>query len=114
MLPVTIIAISVYLIGVNLISRIDRIHQIADAVPEIVQTEKQEEKELEIIGEKININTATESELRTLDGIGEKLAKRIIKKREELGGFKAVEQIREVEGIGQKLYDSIKDYIKAE
>ena len=59
----------------------------------------------------ININTASLEQLMTLSGIGESKAKSIISYREENGNFKAVEDITKVSGIGQALYEKIKDYI---
>lgn len=50
----------------------------------------------------ININTATVSELITLDGIGESRAKAIIEYREANGGFKSVDELTKVSGIGEK------------
>ena len=58
----------------------------------------------------ININTATESELMSLPGIGEVTAKAIIDYREE-NPFKSIEDIKNVSGIGDSKYDRIKDYI---
>lgn len=63
---------------------------------------------------RLNINTATKEELMSIDGIGETIASRILTKREELGSFKIIEQITEVDGIGQKTFDKIKNYITAE
>lgn len=62
-------------------------------------------------GEKININTASEQELMKLQGVGKTLAKRIVEKREQLGGFSVVEQLLDVKGIGEKLLQSIRDNI---
>lgn len=59
----------------------------------------------------ININTASLEQLMTLSGIGESKAKSIISYREENGNFKAIEDITKVSGIGQALYEKIKDYI---
>ena len=59
----------------------------------------------------ININLATIDELLTLPGIGEAKAKAIIKYREENGNFQKIEDILNVEGIGQKLYEDIKTHI---
>ena len=61
--------------------------------------------------EKININTASEQDLMKLQGIGKTLAKRIVERREQLGGFSVVEQLLEVKGIGEKLLQSIRDHI---
>ena len=59
----------------------------------------------------ININTATKEELMTIKGIGESKADSIIKYREENGNFKTIEDIKNIEGIGDKLYETIKIYI---
>jgi len=60
---------------------------------------------------KININTATKEELKTLDRIGDKLAERIIEYRQKHGPFKSIEEIKNVNGIGEKIFESIKDSI---
>ncbi len=60
----------------------------------------------------VNINTATQSELQTLDGIGPSLALRIIEYRKENGKFKKIEDIKNVSGIGENKYESIKNKIK--
>lgn len=59
----------------------------------------------------LNINTATEQELCSLPGIGEKLAERIIACRDENGPFSSIEEIMSVEGIGAKTYEELKNYI---
>ena len=59
----------------------------------------------------LSINTATKEELMTLTGIGEKKAEDIIKYREENGEFTSVEDIKNVKGIGDSLFEKIKDYI---
>ncbi len=60
---------------------------------------------------KLDINTATKDELIKLNGIGEKLADRIIKYRESHGEFEAIEELANVPGIGEKLIDKIRDRI---
>ncbi|HEX8923424.1 MAG TPA: helix-hairpin-helix domain-containing protein [Patescibacteria group bacterium] len=60
----------------------------------------------------ININSASLEELDTLPGIGPSLAQRIINYREEKGGFKSAEEIKLVSGIGDKLFEKIKDEIE--
>ncbi len=60
---------------------------------------------------KVNINTAPASELETLPRIGPKVAQRIIDFRAKNGNFKRVEEIMKVQGIGEKVYESIKDLI---
>lgn len=60
---------------------------------------------------KVSLNTATLDELMTLEGIGEAKAKEIINYREEKGGFTDINQLKEVKGIGDTLFESIKDNI---
>lgn len=72
---------------------------------------EEEDEALREIKDKININTATASELQSLDGIGKKLSQRIVEKREELGGFSSIDQLLYVDGIGNKIFDGIKDYV---
>ena len=62
----------------------------------------------------ININTASRKELMEIPGIGESKADRIIAYRESHGGFGAVEEIKNVSGIGGAVYDGLKGYIKVE
>ena len=61
--------------------------------------------------EKININTATQTELETLPGIGPSTSLKIVNYREENGKFKSIEEIKEVSGIGDAKYENIKDLI---
>lgn len=61
----------------------------------------------------ININTADVSELCGLPGVGEGLAERIVTYRKENGKFKTIEDLKNVSGIGDKKFESIKDLIKA-
>ena len=59
----------------------------------------------------ININTASIEELTTLTGIGDVKAEAIIKYRNEVGKFKTKEEILNVDGIGESLFEKIKDDI---
>ena len=61
--------------------------------------------------DKININTATPAELKTLHGIGDKKANAIVDYRNEYGRFTSVEEIKRVEGIGDGIFEAIKDDI---
>ena len=60
---------------------------------------------------KVNINKATQSELESLPGIGPSTASKIITYREENGKFGSIENIKDVSGIGDAKYNSIKDLI---
>ena len=53
----------------------------------------------------ININTADKEMLMTVSGIGEKRAQDIIRYREESGGFKSVQELTKVHGIGQSMLE---------
>lgn len=60
----------------------------------------------------VNINTATQTELETLPGIGPSLALKIINYRKENGKFSSIEDIKNVSGIGDAKFENIKNYIK--
>ena len=60
----------------------------------------------------VNLNTADLEELKTLPGIGDAKAKSIINYREEHGGFENIEEIMQIEGIKEGVFQKIKDKIK--
>ncbi len=62
----------------------------------------------------VNINTALVDELKTLPGIGESKAKNIIDYRNSNGPFQSIEDLKNVDGIGDGLYDQIKENITIE
>lgn len=62
----------------------------------------------------ININTADENALGLIPGIGPKIAKRIVDYRDKNGEFSDISDIKRVNGIGEKKYSEIKDYIITE
>lgn len=61
---------------------------------------------------KININTATQTELETLPGIGPSTATKIINYRKENGKFNSIEELKKVSGIGDSKYNKIKEMIR--
>ena len=63
---------------------------------------------------KLNVNVASKEELCTLEGIGETLAERILKYREENGGFETMEELLNVEGIGEGKLNAIQDWVCVE
>ena len=60
----------------------------------------------------VNINTANETELEELPGIGPSLASRIVEHRNQNGKFKTIEDIKNVSGIGDSKFEKIKSLIK--
>ena len=62
--------------------------------------------------EKVNINTADENTLsENLTGIGSAIAERIISYRNHYGGFQTIDELKNVKGIGEKIFEKIKDDI---
>lgn len=64
----------------------------------------------ESTADKININTATVTELETLPGIGPTYARAIVNRRDQ-APFRSIEDIQEVHGIGEKRFDQMRDLI---
>ena len=60
---------------------------------------------------KVNLNTASASELDSLPGIGPAYAQRIIDYRDSNGGFSVIEDVQNVKGIGPKTFEKMKDLI---
>lgn len=98
---------------VNLAKRLE--DQMAIVVPKVGEeaeeipagaTSKEEAKE-----GKVNINTATVEELKTLNGVGEKKAEAIIEYRKKNGSFQTKEDLMKVRGIGKKLFESFQERI---
>lgn len=113
---------AVCLIGNTLRNRYDSVAVLtqqgfepADITPSDIyeETAKAEAAREEVVF-KININTAGVEQLCELAGIGEKTAQSIIKFREDYGGFKTTEEIKLVEGIGDKTYFNISKYLTVE
>ena len=73
-------------------------HALARGGVPLLQSAEQEQQET------VELNTATAAELRTLPGVGERTAQRIIEYREEHGGFERIEDLMNVRGIGEKTF----------
>jgi competence protein ComEA len=56
----------------------------------------------------VNLNTASSAELETLPGVGAKMAARIIEYRQKKGPFKKIEELMNVQGIGEKNFLKLK------
>ena len=63
-------------------------------------------------GAKLSLSSATVQQLDALDGIGPTLAQRILQWRDAHGGFKSVAQLREVEGIGEKRFEALRQAVE--
>jgi competence protein ComEA len=59
----------------------------------------------------VNLNTASVSEIATLPGVGPKAAQRIVEYRQKNGGFKKIEELMNVKGIGEKSFLKLKPLI---
>lgn len=63
------------------------------------------------VNKKVNINTASQSELETLPGVGPSTAIKIIEYRQKNGKFQKVEDLQNIQGIGEAKIKNIKDSI---
>ena len=59
----------------------------------------------------VNLNTATAAQIATLPGLGPKAAQRIVEYRQKNGGFKKIEELMNVKGIGEKSFLKLKPLI---
>jgi competence ComEA-like helix-hairpin-helix protein len=59
----------------------------------------------------VNVNTASAAELTRLPRVGEKLAARIVTHREQHGPFRRAEDLMEVKGIGEKMFEGLTPYV---
>lgn len=80
-------------------------------VPSREQAQKLEEQAAEQENSLVNLNTATAEQLTTLSGIGESKAKDILDYREQHGSFQAVEELMQIPGIKERVFEKIKDQI---
>jgi competence protein ComEA len=78
---------------------------------DVVSAQKAPGKAAAAVPAVVNLNTATATQIATLPGIGEKAAQRIIEYREKNGGFKKIEELMNVKGIGEKSFLKLKPLI---
>ncbi len=76
--------------------------------------EYEEAETKEVQEEGININTASAKELESLPGIGEVLSQRIVDYRDTFGDFKSIDELKNVDGIGEKKFFDIEDLVVVE
>lgn len=117
-IPCATLIIALYFLGINFINGKDYVDSPKEKAESLMISNDLDDvsdydikTDLASYDEKVNINTATVGQLMTLEGIGETYAYAIIKKREEIGGFKSVEDILLVKGIGKSRFEKIKDSI---
>lgn len=60
---------------------------------------------------KVNINTASAQQLGELPGVGAKLAARIVEYRQKSGGFKATQELMNVQGVGEKNFARLQPHL---
>jgi competence protein ComEA len=65
-----------------------------------------------LAGAKPSLATATVEQLEELDGIGPTLAERIVEYRDSHGGFRSIGELRDVEGIGEKRFESLREALQ--
>lgn len=103
------------------ISGLNQARVIKDGESIYVQTVEEAKKAAEKSGlegttedsdSRVNLNTADMERLMTLPGVGESKAKQIIEYRETNGSFSSIEEIMEIQGIKEGVFNKIKDSIK--
>jgi competence protein ComEA len=62
-------------------------------------------------GAKVSLASATPEQLDAIDGIGPTLARRIVEYRTQHGGFRSVDELRQVDGIGEKRFESLREAV---
>jgi competence protein ComEA len=77
------------------------------------QADKANTKETSVKG-KVNFNTVTMAYLMIISGIGEKKAQDIIDYREDNGGFKSVDDLKNISGIGDKTFEKLKEIVSVD
>ncbi len=117
-LPIIVIVVSVLCIGFNGYAQLFPEEEIPYAEPageesaeDVTYASKKVEK-IEAGDEKIDINTATAEDFQRLPGIGVVKADAAVKQREKMGGFRTLEDLMCTEGIGEKLFENLKQFIK--
>ncbi len=112
--PIIVIVVSVLVIAYNFTAgrNADFLKLMENKVTNQVETRATEpEVRITESNDKIDINSATADELDELPGIGEAKAEAIVQLREKMNGFREIEDILNVEGIGEKIFEQIKDKI---
>jgi competence protein ComEA len=83
-------------------------------IPTAAEQEEQQAQAVEQSDGLVNINTASLEELKTLPGIGDARARSIIAYREGHGAFSSIQDIKNIDGIGDGTYSKLESCIKVE
>ncbi len=75
------------------------------------QARSSKDKPAHVATTPVNLNTATVADLQNLPGIGAATAKLIIEHRQKIGGFKKIEELMNVKGIGEKTFLKLKPMV---
>lgn len=79
---------------------------------ELIHEENLKQKDVATeVEAKLNINKAEVNELQALTGIGAKKAQVIVEYRQENGSFQSIEDLKKISGIGEKIFESLKEQI---
>ena len=105
-LAILVVVLLAFFLGMRLIER--RAEKLLVTEPAVQTTVTERGLTAE---ERININTASREELMALQGIGEKKAQAVIDHRNEYGPFTDISEIMDVDGIGEGIFENIKDDI---
>ena len=116
--PVIIIAVSVLCIFCNLYSELypkdevcAMIEEEAEDIEESPQSKRRSGEKIKVGEAKLDINSATIEKLQTLPGIGSGRAAEIVRQRDKMGGFRTLEDLMCVEGIGVKVFYGLREFI---
>lgn len=93
------------------VNAVNQAEILKDEMKLYIPTMEEVEQQAEETSGKVNINTATKSELMELPGVGEAKASQIIQYREDYGSFAQIEDIMDISGIKEGLFEKIKEYI---
>lgn len=86
------------------------ITSVSETQQDEITSDNQIENEMQV-SLPLNINTCTYEELLSIEDIGEARASAIMEYRDVIGSYTAVEQIKDIEGIGDSLYEKISPYL---
>jgi competence protein ComEA len=84
---------------------------VAASVDVAAQAKAARPKPAPTVSTPVNLNTATASDLQSLPGVGAATARLIIEHREKNGGFKKVEELMNIKGIGEKSFLKLKPMV---